>query len=325
MLLVPIRCTQNPTMGEEWRRGWHPERIAARRSDQQVLVVGGGPAGLECARGLGQRGYAVTLVEARKELGGRVNLESALPTLGDWRRVMDWRLTQIEKLENVALYPASPMTADDVLAAGFAHVLVATGATWRADGVGRHQWQPVTGFGSTTVFTPDDLMAGRLPQGRVVVYDDDHYYMGGILAELLVRAGCQVSLVTPASLVSYWTQNTLEQERIQARLMEMGVALHTQLRLNAVHGDEITFAHTASGGQQTLAADALVLVTDRLPNDALYQALKPVLAAGKLASLRVIGDAEAPHIIAQAIFSGHLAAQEFGEPVKGDATPFRVE
>ena len=58
-LAVNIRCTQNPTMGEEWRRGWHPEHIEPKGSDASVLVVGAGPAGLEVARALGQRGYAV--------------------------------------------------------------------------------------------------------------------------------------------------------------------------------------------------------------------------------------------------------------------------
>ena len=79
MLTVPIRCTQNPTMGEEWRRGWHPEIMAPKeaRSDKEILIVGGGPAGLECARALGQRGYSVVLTEARAKLGGRVQLEAS--------------------------------------------------------------------------------------------------------------------------------------------------------------------------------------------------------------------------------------------------------
>ena len=91
---VPIRCTQNPTMGEEWRRDWHPEIIAPKKSDKEIMIIGAGPAGLEAARALGQRGYEVTLLEARKELGGRVIRESALPGLNEWRRVVDWRLTQ---------------------------------------------------------------------------------------------------------------------------------------------------------------------------------------------------------------------------------------
>jgi dimethylamine/trimethylamine dehydrogenase len=77
--IVPMRCTQNPTIGEEWRKGWHPEIIPARGSEDKVLVVGAGPAGLECARALGQRGYEVTLAEARDVLGGRVANGDRLP------------------------------------------------------------------------------------------------------------------------------------------------------------------------------------------------------------------------------------------------------
>jgi len=81
---LPIRCTQNPAMGEEWRRGWHPEFIASAASDKTILVVGGGPAGLEAARALGQRGYAVTLAERTRALGGRVSRETSLPGLAEW-------------------------------------------------------------------------------------------------------------------------------------------------------------------------------------------------------------------------------------------------
>ena len=133
---VPIRCTQNPTMGEEWRRGWHPEIIAPKKSEAEIMIVGAGPAGLECAVSLGQRGYEVTLLDARRELGGRVLRESALPGLSEWRRVAEWRLTRLAKMPNVGLYPSSPMTADEILETGIPHVILATGATYRRDGSG---------------------------------------------------------------------------------------------------------------------------------------------------------------------------------------------
>jgi dimethylamine/trimethylamine dehydrogenase len=177
---VPIRCTQNPTMGEEWRRGWHPEIIAPKKSEDEILIVGAGPAGLEAARALGQRGYHVILTDAKREAGGRVALESALPSLSEWRRVMDWRLTQINKTPNIYFYPSSPMTARDILEAGAPHVILATGSTWRRDGMGRYLSRPIPGNGN--IFTPDDLMSGKLPSGKVLIYDDDHYYMGGVLA-----------------------------------------------------------------------------------------------------------------------------------------------
>jgi dimethylamine/trimethylamine dehydrogenase len=315
-------------MGEEWRRGWHPEIIAPKKSEGEILIVGAGPAGLEAARALGQRGYHVILTDARREAGGRVALEAALPNLSEWRRVMDWRLTQIEKTPNIFFYPSSPMTAKDILEAGAPHIIIATGSTWRRDGVGRYHPQPIPG--NAKIFTPDDLMnstvpgGGKLPSGKVLVYDDDHYYMGGVLAELLAQNNCEVTLVTPAPSISYWTQFTLEQTRILKRLNALNVTLLPSHFLVSHTPTTVTVTNNTAA-ESTLACDAIVMVTDRLPNDALYHELKPALAEGKLKSLRLIGDAEAPNIIAQAVFSGHLAAREFDEQIDPNETPFKVE
>jgi dimethylamine/trimethylamine dehydrogenase len=323
---VPIRCTQNPTMGEEWRRGWHPEIISQKKSEKEVMIIGAGPAGLECARALGQRGYEVSLLDARKEVGGRVLRESALPGLNEWRRVMDWRLTQIGKMKNVSVYPSSPMAAQDILESGAQNIILATGAAWRRDGVGRTLWNPIVGFGSENVFSPDDLMESMSLTGDVVIYDDDHYYMGGVLAELLATSGCHVSLVTPAPMVSYWSQFTLEQERIQAKLMRLGVKLYTQNILSEIQKDSVRLSNVISGDEIELPRNGVVLVSDRKPNDELYHALTLSLSQRErgIQSLRIIGDAEAPNIIAQAVFAGHLAAREFDEE-KMEGTPFKVE
>ncbi len=137
MTMSPIRCTQNPSMGEEWRRGWHPEFIRARESDKRVLVVGAGPAGLEASRALGVRGYDVTLMEASRDLGGRVAKESRLPGLAAWIRVLDYRAQALADMKNVEVFRQSPMTAEEIMEFGFEHVAVATGSTWRRDGVAR--------------------------------------------------------------------------------------------------------------------------------------------------------------------------------------------
>ena len=182
----------------------------------------------------------------------------------------------------------------------------------------------IPGSEQPNVFSPDDLLAGKLPSGKVFVFDDDHYYLGGVLAELLVTTGCEVTLATPAALVSAWTQYTLEQERIHKRLLKLGVQLKTQTVLTAIGAGSVSLAHSASERKEDVACEAVLLVTDRLPNNALYLDLKPALADGRLQSLRVIGDAEAPHIIAQAVYAGLLAAREFDED-RSDGTPFRME
>ncbi len=326
---VPLRCTQNPTMGEEWRRGWHPEVISPAKSEKEVLVVGGGPAGLECARALGQRGYQVTLLEARRELGGRVIQESRLPGLSEWRRVVEWRLGQIATLPQVKLFPSSPTQSEDILETGIPDIILATGSSWRRDGVGRGQWQAIPGAQLPHVFTPDDVLTGVLPpvlkhDSQVIIYDNDHFYLGGVLAELLAQHGCRVTLVTPAPLVSFWTQFTLEQEKIHRRLLKLGIKLFTQFKLTKIETTHLALSGSLSGEEKMLDCEAVLLLTDRLPNDLLFHQLKPALDAGRLQSLRRIGDAEAPNIIAQAVFSGHLAAREFDEP-STDYTPFRLE
>ena len=97
----PMRCTQNPTMGEEWRKGWHPEKIQKAQSQNKVLVVGGGPAGLEATLALSSRGYDVTLTDARDMLGGRVLQETELKPLGQWKRVADHRTYMLSTRGNV--------------------------------------------------------------------------------------------------------------------------------------------------------------------------------------------------------------------------------
>jgi dimethylamine/trimethylamine dehydrogenase len=307
---VPIRCTQNPTMNEEWRRGWHPEEIAPKGSDGKVLIVGAGPAGLEAAHALGKRGYEVMLAEAGRELGGRVTLESGLPGLGEWARVRDYRVGQIERMTNVEIYRESRLGAEDVLATEADHVAIATGGTWRRDGAGRRHLKGIAGLPQAEwVFTPDDIMAGRLPEGRVLLFDDDHYYMAAVLAERLRAEGLPVTLATTDSRVAGWGMYTAEQIRTQKRLLELDVEIIPSHALTAFDGREATLGCTYTHRERRVEADSLVLVTARQPNDELYRALD-----GRVKSLRRFGDCDAPATIAAAVYAGHRYARELDEP-----------
>ena len=327
--MSPIRCTQNPSMGEEWRRGWHPEVYRARHADEKVLVVGAGPAGLEAATALGKRGYSVVLAERSRRLGGRVAAEARLPGLAEWIRVLDYREGQISRMRDVEAYLESPMTADEVLDYDFDHVAVATGSTWRRDGVGRWHTHPMP-TGALAILTPDDLMDGRRPDGeRVAIFDDDHFYMGGVLAELLRGEGYDVVIVTPQAYVSRWTINTMDQHRIQARLMELGVELQCNTTVEAVGDDGVELACAYTGRQSRLTADAAVLVTARLPEDSLLGDLvarRDEWAHRGPQSVRAIGDALAPGTIAAAVWEGRRFAEELENPSDdADATPYRRE
>ncbi|MBU8817221.1 oxidoreductase [Mycolicibacterium goodii] len=327
--MSPIRCTQNPTMGEEFRRGWHPEKIRPKASDSTVLVVGAGPAGLEAARSLGNRGYAVSLAEATRTLGGRVARESKLPSLSAWIRVVDYREQQLAKLDNVEVFKQSEMTADDILENDFNHVVVATGAGWRTDGVGRWHTKPLEIADGAEVLSPDDIMAGKRPRGRrVVVFDDDHYYMGGVIAELLAADGRDVTLITPAAHVSQWTTNTLEVARIRKRVIRAGVDVRTNTAVTAVTADGVRTACVYTGDEGTVSAESVVMVTARLPHDGLYQELlsrESEWTDAGLLSVRAIGDAWAPATIAAAVWSGHRYAEELDEPQPLGPVPYLRE
>ena len=322
---TPIRCTQNPTMGEEWRKGWHPERIAPKHANERVLIVGAGPAGLEAARALGQRGYQVHLAEASRELGGRVSREARLPGLSEWARVRDWRVGQIEHMANVSVYRESAMGVDDVIAFGADHVVVATGCHWRRDGFGRSSGSAIPGFDRSSIFTPDDVMNGEIPPGPVLLFDDDGFYYGSVMAEALRAAGRAVLFVTPAETPAAWTVNTLEFAHIQTRLRELEVAILASHKLVAFDGTRAVVQDVWSGRRSEQACASVLSITARLPDDALYHELAAREAdwsAAGIRSVRCIGDALAPGAIVHAVYAGHRYARELGEPVT-DAPAFR--
>ncbi len=315
-LHVPIRCTQNPTMGEEWRLGWHPEHVPADPDPASVLVVGAGPAGLEAARVLGMRGHRVMLAEASRDLGGRVTREARLPGLSEWARVRDWRVGQIEKLDNVEVFRESRMKLLDVLELGVDHVLVATGARWTTDGIGRHSGLGLRDAEQSMMLSAETVLNGdQTPKGHIVIYDDDHYYLGPVIALELIKRGNSVTLVTPQGRACAFGGMTQEQTQTIASLLDAGVVICANQTVAGVRNATATLSCVFTGRETQLSCDAVLPLTRRKPVTDLYDALLAHTAVDRIQSVTRIGDAEAPSIIAAAVYSGHRAAMDLGKSI----------
>jgi len=205
-------------------------------------------------------------------------------------------------------------------------VLIATGARWRRDGIGRWHARPIAALAPSGVYTPDDLMDGRVPGGEVLVFDDDHYYMGPVLAQQLATAGARVRYVTTEGRAGAWSLYTQEQERAQRALLELGVEIEVNTCLDGFDGARARLACIFTGKSRSCAATAVVLVTAREPDEALFRELVGEgsdedaddgrNAGGHVGGLRIrrIGDCQAPALIANAVYSGHRAARELGGP-----------
>jgi dimethylamine/trimethylamine dehydrogenase len=328
-IVAPLRCTQNPTIGEEARKGWHPEKIGKLQTTEKVLVVGGGPAGLEAARAMAERGAEVIIAEKNTHWGGRVTEEAALPGLASWARVRDWRMTQLQRATNVEMYLDSHLDADEILTYGIANVVLATGARWRTDAVGRsHRQAPETLEGHT--LSVDAILKDKTSlddcRGPLVIFDDDRYYLGSVLAELAVSRGIDTTLVTPAAIVAPWSEHTLEQSKIQTRLIELGVRIIPLHKLATQTPDSLSVACVYSGKETEIPCGTLVPVTSRHPDKGLSNALearRDEWQDAGIKSVTSIGDCYAPSIIAAAVYSGHSYARSFGAAAADDMDIYR--
>lgn len=304
----PIRCTQNPTMGEEWRRGWHPEIISPAKSESSILIVGGGPSGLEAATSLGRRGYQVTLAEATDQLGGRLVNEASLPGLQNWIRVRDHRSYLLSQMNNVDVYLESRISTAELVEFDADAVLIAVGSHWRRDGQGASLHHPIIIEQADNIHTPDDIFAGASLNGRVLIYDDEHYMMGGALAEKFLQAGLDVTYLTPHAMISSWTVMTDEQDFIQSKLLRMGIKPVFNQLIERIDSNEL-HTHQHYTDQTSLHGfDHLVLVTGRIANGDLNAPIDTHTTR--------IGDCLVPSSIADAVYSGHKFAREFDEDPK---------
>jgi dimethylamine/trimethylamine dehydrogenase len=328
-----IGCTQNATAGEEYRRGWHPERFErAENADNDVLVVGAGPAGMECAIVLGKRGFRrVHLVEAEAEIGGVMRWIPRLPGLGEWGRVLNWRSVQLSKLENVEVITGARLDADGVREYGAEIVVVATGARWATDGVNYQTHDPIPGADASLahVLTPEQVMLeGKAPPGRrVLVFDGEGYFTAAGLAEKLAGEGFEVELVSCLDKIAPICDETLEGPLLRQHLHDVGVRQRAGVMLTGIEPGRVT-ATDEFGEPLELETDAVVLCTQRLSNEALYLELKAdeeALRAEGVEGLFRIGDCVAPRIVAEAIFDGHRLAREIDSENPAVPLPYRRE
>jgi len=315
---VPIRCTQNPTMGEEWRRGWDPETAKPKISEQHALVIGSGPAGLECSVQLARRGYHVILAESKKELGGRVLFESSLKGLSAWKRVIDNRVYEIQQKNNIELYKDSELSLSHINELGIENIFLATGSSWRVDGVGRSTRDSINGLDKITVLSPDDAVRNiSTLKSPIVIYDDEQGYLAGVVADHLSAEGAKITFVTPANIVSPWTESTLEQARVQRALLKQGVEVICNKTIVSGDGQSLIGQCVFTGNKIIIACKTIIMVTERIPNCSLYDQLieqEEALGENSKKYIKLIGDAEAPGLIADSIFSGRLAAENFETP-----------
>ena len=324
---IPVRCTQNPSMGEEWRRGWHPEKIKPKSSDNSVLVIGGGPAGLEATLSLARRGYSVAIADSNKELGGRINMESKLPGMTSYKRVVDYRVNQISQLNNVEVFLDNTLGPDDILELGFDHVVTATGSTWQPS-IMDEKSAPVLIDKTDTIFTPEDILNGCELKSPVIIFDFDYYYMGGLMAEYIKDLGYEVTIITPFDKVSPWSFNSNEIDEIQLSLLEKNIRVLTQHRIMEVEDSSVKTIHKVSREETDIDRGSLVLVGYRKQNDSLYSDLnsrEEDLKASGIKSLQNIGDSNAPGAVVHAVYAGHLYANTFDQKDNDSDDDFKLE
>ena len=220
---------------------------------------------------------------------------------------------QLRERPNVNLYPGSELKPEDILALEHGHVVVATGARWTKMLFSTLEF-PVGELSAPGVYTPDDLAAGIVPPGPVVVFDFDNYYLAGAVAEQLAKQVGEVSYVTTAGNASAWTFMTNELPLVHRALGNAGVPIHTLHRVTAFDGTTVTLADVYSGKEKALACRSLLIVGMRKPRDELYHALlarESELKDAGIASVARIGDALAPGAIVHAVHGGHRYAREF--------------
>jgi 2,4-dienoyl-CoA reductase-like NADH-dependent reductase (Old Yellow Enzyme family) len=305
LLGLPINCVQNPAVGREADLGLGTMTPAA--NPKRVVVVGGGPAGLEAAWVAAQRGHRVTLLERANDLGGKIRLAQALPGREELADFADWRAGECER-QGVDVRLGVEATADAVLALEPDAVVLGTGGV--ATKLGRAKWHPMPVPGSDQDWVLDHEGALRRALvgddglgNRIVVLDAVGHIEAVGLGELLASQGREVTVVT--ALPSPIALDGETQAAALPRAVRAGMRWRPNTVLAAIGDHEVTLVDTLAGTFEAVAdVDTVVIRTHGVPDRTLYEAL-----TGRVPELRRVGDAVAVRTCDRAIFDGHVAGR----------------
>ena len=294
-----ISCLVNPSAGREFE--WGGDRFKATSSPKKVLVIGGGPAGMEAARVTAERGHGVTLIEGLGDIGGQFRLAGLAPRRGQIIELIGWYLRQFEKL-GVDVRYFTPMDDQDAIAFGADEVIIATGSI--SDGLARQRWLPgedrLPGLDKGNVWSCEEVMRAQATLGKeVIVLDEGGNWRGTGTAWHLADLGHQVTLVTPDPLVGKELVRTTADFQVRSKLAKLGSRFLVESVIDHWHGDAADVRSLLDGSVTRVNASALVTATTNMACNDIELALN-----GTGTRFHVIGDCASPRSAPYAFHEG---------------------